>query len=179
MRKFKVTFMLFLCIGFSVMIKGNVNGAELKLSDQEAFVLLDVLLGITSKDLNTKETIERINRFMYTYQKYYEKGELTPEELRIYLFIVYIAYERANAHAQEVISDGILSKFDKQPDLFLMTLDVRNFLVPSTCRAIRDAYILHGEYKDASLFIQKYDKKLDQFLRIRERTACTDILLIK
>jgi hypothetical protein len=159
------------------MLNGNVNGAELRLRDHDAFVLLDVFLGITSNDLSTKERIERQKKFRSIYQKYYEKSELTPEELRIYLFMIYIADEKALTHTQEVISDGILTKFDKQPDLFLMTLDVWTFLLPSTCRAIRDAYIFDGEHKDASQFIQKYNKKLNQFLRIRKRTTCTDILL--
>ena len=124
---------------------------------------------MSNLSLSIKEELERQKSWMNVYNKYFQKKELTPNEMKIYFFIIYIADESASTHSQEEFSKDVIIKYESQPELFLTILNSMPFMIPHVCRAIRDHYILTGNAKNGNEFINKYNSELGQFFALPVR----------
>jgi len=86
MHKFIFIFFLCLCTSLLTLNVKNIYGEESELSNNDAKVLLDMLLDLSPKDRSVNEEIKRQKNFMAIYTKYHEKKELNENEMKIYLF---------------------------------------------------------------------------------------------
>ena len=141
---------------------------EIKLEDEEAYVLLDSLLGLSSQPITVREEFHEYKKWAKIYKKYAEKKELSSSEMKIYLYIVFTAHKRVMVHTQEEIIEEIMMKFEKQPLLFLNVLRELPFLAPTAFISLSDHFLLNVPTKEkkqrVAEFVDRYGETILEYL---------------
>jgi len=156
MKVYKIFFLVILYL----LIFNNIGYSSednMRLSPTETYILLDRLLSLSSSSNNIKNNLAKYNEWADIYIKFRSKKLLSRNEMKVYLLIVFISENRMLTQTQEDISFEILSKFEKQPTLFLNVLKELPFLISTSCNAIKEHFIIAGkdEHKKKQ-FINKY-----------------------
>lgn len=140
------------------------NSEQIKFGPKEASVLIDRLLGFSGKSLNNREKLSKYKEWANVYTKYNSKEFLDINEMKIYLFIVFVSQEKVLIQTQEDISAEILSKFERQPEVFLRALKELQFLIPATCSALKGHFLFTGELDKRHQFSKKYKEMIFHYL---------------
>lgn len=176
---FKVSchFLMILFFIVSIALAGN---DEKDLSEKDAYILIDNLLNISNPQTVREQFIE-YEKWSNIYIKYREKSHLNKNEMKIYLFIVFIADKSVRVHTLEEISEEIMSKFEAQTKIFLEVIRDSPFLAETTFSSLSSHFPIHvsKEVKNNQInnFIQKYEKIIIEYLGNKLGNKC--LLLIK
>lgn len=150
--------LLFYEVGFS-------SENEIKLSPNETYILIDRLLSLSGDSNNIKDNLAKYNKWANLYIKIRSKNLLSKNEMKVYLLIVFISENRMLTQTQEDISFEILSKFEKQPTLFLDVLKELPFFISTSCNALKEHFIITGKNENQKKqFINKYRMVIMQHL---------------
>lgn len=142
------------------------------ISNEEAYVLLDQLLSLDSQPGDHLHQLERFKRWESLFVRYYRKSNLDLEEMKIYLFMAFVAEKSVAVHTIEEISRNILPKFRTQPDVYLDVLKALPFLTESSCRAISRSFGRKAEQK--AEFVEQYGATIAEALGDRYGAECLE-----
>ena len=118
--------------------------SSLKISPDEAYILLDQLLELSEKKRDVKDQLAEYKKWESLYIKYSRAENPTELDIKIFFMMVFIANERYKAHTLEESAKDILLIYRKNPKRFLKVLKENPFLIPSACDRLRDSYDLYG-----------------------------------
>ncbi len=163
---------LYTIIIYTFLTSRIAIGNEMKLSEHDAYVLLDNLLTLSEENYNQKVQLERYKEWEKLYVKFSSNGEMTKNKMKIYLFMAFIANEKAKIHPQEEIAEGIVPIFTRQPEVMLSILKELPFLIPSTCTSLNDHFDLFGKKEQKQQFIKKYEGNILKSLGKEQTTIC-------
>lgn len=175
MDNFKKTTLMFLAFLIFVLVTFDsafVIGDESRIQPNEAYILLDTLFDLSPDKTSVQELLKRQNNWAKLYKKYSSKKTLSVNEMKVYLFIVFIADQQVISHTIEEVGKEIVSKFEKQPKEFLTVLGQNPFLMQSTCKAIQEHYILINEENNRFKFSAKYKNIIMQYLGEKQGAMC-------
>ncbi|MBI5179900.1 MAG: hypothetical protein HZA05_00695 [Nitrospirae bacterium] len=179
MKFFKII-ILYTIIIYALLTSRSAIGNEVKLSEHEAYVLLDKLLTLSEKSSNQKveldRSLERYKEWVKVYPKFSGNEEITKNKMKIYLFMVFIAHEKVMIDDQEEIAEEIMSIFTRQPEMMLSVLKELPFLMPSTCTSLNDHFDLFDRKEQKQQFIKKYEGNILKSLGKEQAGICLNKL---
>ncbi|CAB5081487.1 hypothetical protein D3OALGB2SA_640 [Olavius algarvensis associated proteobacterium Delta 3] len=149
----KVIFIIFFIFSFSV---SPCYSEQVTITPQNSDLLVRFLLDIHDES-SDKDYLSTLREWSSLLEKYNAKQKLTKNEMKVYLFMVHIAYQRALSHSIEKISKEIVRKFEAQPGLFLSEMKVSPFLLESACNGLKGHFLTFGEDIDRTSFITKHE----------------------
>ena len=151
-------------------------GDETKLSEHEAYVLLDNLLTLSEESPNQKVQLAQYKEWEKLFAKFSSSSneKMTKNKMKIYLFMTFIANEKTKIHPQEEIAKGIVPVFTRQSEMILSMLNELPFLIPSTCSSINDHFDLFGAKEQKQQFIKKYEGVILKSLGKEHTKVCLD-----
>jgi hypothetical protein len=140
------------------------------LSDREAYLLLDNLLELSEATTDHDVQLARYREWEKLHIKLSPERNMTKNQMKVYLFMVFIAHEDVKIHSQEEMAEEILPLFSRQSTLMLTVLKELSFLIRRTCGSINDSFDLYGTPDDRQEFIKKYETDITRVLG-KERAA--------
>jgi hypothetical protein len=132
------------------------HSAELKLNPEDSQILVRELLRMYPESLSTTEYVAKLHEWADLLDRYNSKKLLNKNEMKVYLFMIYIADQRVKTHSNEEIAKRIVQKFEAQPNLFLSTLKKSPFFIESACEGIKRHYLTFGGIENIQNFTEKY-----------------------
>jgi hypothetical protein len=132
----------------------------------EAKIIVDRLLIFRPNDSNVSDQLDEIQRWQSIFIKYSSKLRTDPREqdIRNYLFLVFVANAKNMSLTLEQISDEIVELFSAQSQLFLSVLAKSQFLVASTCESIGSGFQMYESQQQSdnerSKFIAIYGSEI-------------------
>lgn len=154
------------------LISNIAIGNEKKLSEHDAYLLIDRLLTLSEESSNHKVQFERYKKWEELYIKFSNNEEMTKNKMKIYLFMTFIAHEKTMIHPQEEIAEGIVPIFTRQPEVMLSILKELPFLIPATCTSLNDHFDLFGTKEQKQQFIEKYEGDILKSLGKEQTKTC-------
>lgn len=173
MKLFKKS-ILYTIIIYVLLISRIAIGGEVKLSEHEAYILLDNLLTLSEENYNQKAQLARYKEWEKLYVTFSSKEDMTKDKMKIYLFMNFIAHEKVKIHPQEEIAESIVPLFIKYTQMVLGVLNELPFLIPSTCSSINDHFDLFGAKEQKQQFIKKYEGVILKSLGKEHTKVCLD-----
>lgn len=155
-----------------VFMSSEANSSEMELSKQESYFLLDNLLSLTDTTGNRKVQLEHYKEWGKLYHKMKDQQQMTKNQLKILLFMNFIADERTKIEPQEEIAKDIMPIFTKQPDKILKILSELPFLISSTCSAVNNYFDLMGKDNGKKQFLKKYEEEIVKSLGKDNASIC-------
>ena len=154
----KIIYILVLIFGLTPLIANCEQKNTSPLVDQDRVILISNLIGGTQKKKNIGAEYKDYKKWSGLYTKYRNKIKTNPSEqnLRIYLLIVFIAYESGKTSTIEDIAKGFKNIFNRNGDLILNVLADRKFMISSTCKALWEHHVITGQEKNLTQFISKH-----------------------
>lgn len=167
---------LYTIIIYILLISRIAVGNEIRLSEHDAYLLIDRLLTLSEKSSNQKveleRSLERYKKWEELYTKFSNNEEMAKNKMKIYLFMTFIAHEKTMIDPQEEIAEGIVPIFTRQPEVMLSILKELPFLIPSTCTSLNDHFDLFGVKEQKQLFIKKYEGDILKSLGKEQTKIC-------
>lgn len=155
------TYQLLMILGLSLASMSAC--ASDALTNKEAYIIVDKLLSIGPTGNSAKAKLERYREWGNLYNTYWQRMKSTDSsdaDLRVYLFIVFAAYESASSDITEHVGETFLEIFERKHNEILDVLRNRRFLIGSTCKAIDSGFSLadskEDEVKLKTEFMEKY-----------------------
>lgn len=169
---------MFLCVLVlaRVLAAQNAECDGAKLGQHEAYLLVDNLLSLSDKSSDHKAQLAQYKAWENLYKKFSSDGELNENEMKIYLFMVFIADEKTKVESQEEMAKGIEQKFVKQSSMMLAILKELPFLISSSCSALNNHFDLFSNKEKKQSFLTKYKNVITQSLGKEHATTCFDKL---
>ncbi len=133
------------------------------LTQADAALLLETLLEPAGQRDQAAQ-LARYREWGRLHDRYRADGQWTEEQARVYLFIVFVAHEKAMAEPQEEIAKEIVPLFVKHADDILSALKALPFLIPSTCAALGDHFDLFGTAEEKRRFLRRHSTPLSTAL---------------
>lgn len=164
----------FMCLSIACGVS-FANGKEVNSKQKELSFLLDKLLSLSASPQNVQDELQEHKKWSRLFNKYHKKAVLDKKETKIYLFMIFVATEKVLIHTSEEISFKIVTKFEQQPEVFLDVLQELPFLIPSTCKAIKEHYDITNTMPDKKDFIKR-NKQL--FLKHLGKDLCDECFKI-
>lgn len=149
---------------------GTEDTANTGLSEEDAYILLDKLLRLDAQPGNHDHQFQRWKKWESVFVKYYKKSHLNITEMKIYLFMNFIAQKTVSVHTMEEISRDILPKFKAQPEVYLSVLKELPFLTESSCRAISSSFGYKAGQK--AEFVKEYRATIMESLGDKYGAEC-------
>jgi hypothetical protein len=159
---------------YALLTSRSAIGNEMKLSEHDAYLLIDRLLTLSEESSNHKVQFERYKKWEELYIKFSNNEDMTKNKMKIYLFMTFIAHEKTMIHPQEEIAEGIVPIFTRQPEMMLSVLKELPFLMPSTCTSLNDHFDLFDRKEQKQQFLKKYEGVILKSLGKEHTKSCLD-----
>lgn len=167
-RVFFCTFLL-LVLSASPVLSRDAES----LSSDEAYFLIDNLVGLSEFKSDHKLQLANYRRWEELQNKFLKKEDnLTMEDMKIILLMIFIAEERAKVHPSEELARHIGPLFVKKSDMILDILKDLPFLIQATCNSLNDHFSLHQDKKAKEIFLKENKKKIVESLGKLRATKC-------
>jgi len=139
-------------------------------SEQDAKIILDMLLNIKNEKYNTTTNEGKAiydylleyktwSRVYVKYAKPFEKDKrLTEQEMKYLLFIGFVARINLDASTSESLATEIIPIYNQNRALILKSLASRNFLIPSTCYYMNRYFGFEGKNEEKKVPFMKQNK---------------------
>lgn len=171
---------LYILVILVFFMNGFAFGDERKISEHDAYLLIDRLLTLSEKSSDQKveleRSFERYKKWEELYTKFSSNEEMTKNEIKIYLFMTFIAYEKTMIHPQEEIAEGIVPIFTRQPEIMFSVLNELPFLIPATCTSFNDHFDLYNKKEAKQQFIKRYEGDILKSLSKEQARICLNKL---
>lgn len=148
------------------------NAADVWLTENEAYVLLDHLLDLPVANNDKSAQLQRYKKWANLRAKLARENKLSNSQMKIYLFMVFIAEQRAKIDSLEEMAKEIVPMFKKQPTVLLGVLKESPFLLPAACNNINVHFELYGAERDKQKFLENYQGMITQTLGVEFSAAC-------
>jgi len=122
------------------------------------------LLSISAEPNNIKDQLKRYKEWERILNKYIGIKKASIGEMKVYLFMLFIAEEKAIIHTKEEIYSDIYSKFVNQPEEIIDILEELPFLREHTCTAIHEHFIISDRVQEKAKFVKKYHPLFNRIL---------------
>ena len=146
-----------------------------RLTEHEAYVLLDHLLVLSEKNDRATQ-LHRYKQWAGLHAELMKTDQLTKEQMKVYLFMVFIAEEKTKVDSLEEMAKEIVSKFSRQPTMMLEMLKENPFLLPAVCGRINEHFELFSTAQVKQKFMVNYKQKITDALGNARAPACLDKL---
>jgi len=155
--------------GLSVV---SADSADVRLTEKEAYILLDNLLGLSAVGNDKSADLQRYKRWADLHDKLMEQNQLNLAQMKVYLLIVFIAEEKTKVHSMEEIAEEIIPLFKRQPTVMLQAMKELPFLLPRACSQFSAHFELFGSGRDKQQFLTSYEKMITDKLGKEHATVC-------
>lgn len=150
----------------------SADNANVPLSENEAYVLLDHLLGLSAVSSNKAVELQRYKQWANLHARLMRESKFNKDQMKIYLFALFIAEQRVKVDSLEEMAKEIVPIFTKQPEVMLAVLKEVPFLLPSTCNRIGTHFELFSSERDKQKFLTSYEKMINDKLGKEHAVAC-------
>ena len=148
------------------------DNANVPLTENEAYVLLDQLLALSAVSNDRAVELQRYKQWASLHARLMGEDQFSKEQMKIYLFAVFVAEQRVKVDSLEEMAKVIVPKFKKQPELMLAVLNEMPFLLPATCNRIGTHFDLFGSGQDKQQFLTSYGKMITEKLGKENAKIC-------
>ena len=155
--------------GLSVV---SSDSADVRLTENEAYVLLDHLLDLSAVSNDKSTELQRYKQWANLHAKLVRENKLSNGQMKVYLFMVFIAEHKVAIDSLEEMAKEIVPRFKKQPEVMLAVLKEIPFLLPATCNRIGTHFELFGSRRDKQQFLTSYEKMITDKLGKEHATVC-------
>lgn len=174
--KFLIKIILCALLLSNVLLTQNVSGDDTKLDQSDAYFLLDNLLSLSEKSGNQKTQLAKYKTWAKLHKKFRSDDALTKNEMKIYLFMVFIADEKTKIDPQEEMAKEIEQIFVRQSSMILSILKELPFLIPSNCNSLNNHFDLFSNKEEKQKFITKNRNAIIESLGKEYAKICFDKL---
>jgi hypothetical protein len=155
--------------GLSMACADPANG---RVTENDAYVLLDQLFDLSVTDNERSVQLQRYKQWENLHVKLTRGNKLSNGQMKAYLFMVFVAAEKAKIDSLEEMAKEIVPIFKKQPTVFLGVLRETPFLLPAACDRMNMHFELFGNERDKQKFLEDNQATITNALGGKRSAEC-------
>lgn len=178
MKKYKILIIFIAIIKLFILNDTITNAEEFGIEKEEAKIIISKLLRLYPEGLSNKDYVNELQKWIDIVEKYNSIENLSEDELKIYLFVIFVAEKSYATHSREILSKNVVNKFEQNYELFLTTMKKHSFLIETTCKMIQRHYILYDKIENTHLFSKKYNDLFVEYLGDKRGKTCIESIIV-